>query len=58
MNKKTTQILRELDLNSRQSNSKIAKKVGIRKETVNYIIKKLERDQIIKGYFSLINSNY
>lgn len=55
MDKKTTQILRELDKNSRQSNSKIAKNVGLKKETVNYIIKKLERNKIIKGYFALIN---
>ena len=55
MDKKTTQILKELDINSRQSISQIAKKVSLKKETVNYIIKKLEKQEIIRGYFPLIN---
>jgi len=55
MDKKTTHILKELDINSRQSISQIAKKVSLKKETVNYIIKKLERQEIIRGYFPVIN---
>jgi Lrp/AsnC family leucine-responsive transcriptional regulator len=55
ISKKAAQIMRELDKNSRQSNAQIARKVGLKKETVNYIIKKLEKQGIIKGYFSLIN---
>jgi Lrp/AsnC family transcriptional regulator, leucine-responsive regulatory protein len=55
LNKKETQILKELDKNSRQSNSQIAKKVGMNKETVNYTIRKLEDQNIIRGYFSLVN---
>jgi len=55
MDKKTKLILQELDKNSRQSISHIAKSVGLKKETVNYIIKKLEKQGIIKGYFPLIH---
>jgi Lrp/AsnC family transcriptional regulator, leucine-responsive regulatory protein len=55
LDKKAIQIMKELDKNSRQSNTQIAKKVGLKKETVNYIIKKIEKQGMIKGYFSLIN---
>ncbi|MGV8151581.1 MAG: Lrp/AsnC family transcriptional regulator [Candidatus Nanoarchaeia archaeon] len=55
MDKKTNLILRELDINARQSNSRIAKNVGLKKETVNYIIKKLEKNKVIQGYFTLTN---
>ncbi len=55
LTKKDIQILRELDINSRQSISQIAKKTHINKETVNYHIQKLEKENIIQGYFSLIN---
>lgn len=55
LTKKDTQILKELDINSRQSNTQIAKKIGMSKETVNYTVKKLEKEGIIKGYYALIN---
>ena len=55
LSKKDKQVLKELDINSRQSISQIAKKTHINKETVNYTIKKLEKDEIIQGYFSLVN---
>ncbi|MBT7102371.1 Lrp/AsnC family transcriptional regulator [archaeon] len=53
--RKERKILKELDKDSRQSLTQIGKKTRINKETVNYIIKKLEKDGTIKGYFSLIN---
>ena len=37
---KDRKILYELDLNSRQSNSTLGKKVGLSKDIVNYRIKK------------------
>ena len=48
-------ILYELDLNCRQSNSQIAKKLKISKDVVNYRIKKLEEARIIDGYRTVID---
>jgi Lrp/AsnC family leucine-responsive transcriptional regulator len=56
MDKKNLQILHQLDLNSRQSNSSIAKKIGLSKDAVSYRIKQLEEKGFIKGYFSIIDS--
>jgi DNA-binding Lrp family transcriptional regulator len=52
---KDKKILYELDLDSRQSCSKIAKKVGLSTEVVNYRIKRLEEEQIITQYQIIIN---
>lgn len=48
-------ILYELDINCRQSNSQIAKKLKISKDVVNYRIKKLEEAGIIEGYRTVID---
>ncbi len=55
IDKKDILILKELDINSRQSNTQIAKKVKLGKDTVNYRIKKLEEKEIMAGYFPLVN---
>lgn len=55
LSNKDRQVLKELDLDSRQSITQIANKVKISKETANYTIKKLEKEGIIDGYFSLID---
>ena len=52
---KDKKILYQLDLNSRQSNLKIAKKVGLSKDVVNYRIKKLEQEGFINGYYTIID---
>jgi len=52
---KDRKILEQLDLNARQSNSQIAKKVKVSKDVVNYRIKQLEKNGIIKGYYSVLN---
>jgi DNA-binding Lrp family transcriptional regulator len=52
---KDKKILYELDFNARQSNTKIAKKVGLSKEVVNYRIKRLEKEGIITRYYSVLN---
>jgi DNA-binding Lrp family transcriptional regulator len=52
---KDKKILYQLDINSRQPNSKIAKKVGLSKEVVNYRIKRLEEAGLIKGYYTVID---
>ncbi len=55
MDLKDRKILYQLDLNARQSNTKIAKKVGLSKDVVNYRIKKMEESGLIRGYYSIID---
>src|SRR5574343_22463 len=47
---KDRKILHELDKDCRQPCSKIAKKVGLSTEVVNYRIKKLEEQKVITNY--------
>jgi len=53
---KDRKILYELDLNCRQSNTQIGKKVGLSKQVVDYRIKRMEKEGIITGYWTAINS--
>ncbi len=53
---KDRKILYELDFNSRQSNSKIGKKVGLHKNVVNYRIKRMEKNGIISNYYTMIDT--
>lgn len=53
---KDRKILYELDLNCRQSNTQIGKKVGLKKDVVSYRIKKLEDKGVIKNYWTDINT--
>ncbi len=55
LNKRNEKLLKILDLDARQSNIKIAKKLRISKNVVNYNIKKLEDEGIIKGYNTLVD---
>jgi Lrp/AsnC family leucine-responsive transcriptional regulator len=50
-------ILFELDINSRTSASKIAKKLKIPKETVNYRIKRLEKNGWINHLYTIFNAS-
>ncbi|MCX6778357.1 MAG: Lrp/AsnC family transcriptional regulator [Candidatus Micrarchaeota archaeon] len=52
---KDRRILYELDTNSRRSFSEIGKKVGLSKEVVNYRVKRLTQEGIIKGFTAAIN---
>ena len=52
---KDRRILLELDLNARQSNSQIGKKVGLSKEVVKYRIDKLKERGIILRHHAIIN---
>ena len=52
---KDRKILYELDSNARQSNSEIAKKVGLNKNTVNYKINRMTEEGIIAGYYTVID---
>jgi DNA-binding Lrp family transcriptional regulator len=53
---KDRKILYQLDLNCRQSNAQIGKKVGLSKQVVDYRIKKMEEDGVITGYWTAINT--
>ena len=52
---KDKKILLELDFNARQSNSEIAKKVGLSKQGVDYKIKNMISKGIITGFYPVIN---
>lgn len=54
---KDSKILYQLDINARQSNAEIAKKVRLSKDAVGYRIKKLEEKGIIRGYRAVIDSS-
>jgi Lrp/AsnC family transcriptional regulator for asnA, asnC and gidA len=53
---KDKKILYELDYNSRQSNTKIGKKVGLHKNVVTYRIKRLVDRKIIRNFYTVIDS--
>ena len=53
---KDRKILYQLDLNCRQSNTQIGKKVGLSKEVVNYRIKRMENLGVINCFWTAINS--
>ena len=48
LDKKDRQIIYQLDINSRQSLSKIAKKVGLSQQVVSYRLNKLVKTQVIR----------
>jgi Lrp/AsnC family transcriptional regulator, regulator for asnA, asnC and gidA len=52
---KDKKILFELDRNSRQSNSELARRVELNKNTLNYKIKRMEEEKIILGYYVVID---
>ena len=53
---KDRKILYQLDLNSRQSASKIGRNIGLNKNTVNYRINLFENNNLIKNYYTVIDS--
>ena len=53
---KDRKILYELDLNCRQSNSQIGKKVGLKRDVVAYRIKKLQEEGVIKNFYTEIDT--
>ncbi|HJX50878.1 hypothetical protein A3K73_07280 [Candidatus Pacearchaeota archaeon RBG_13_36_9] len=52
---KDRKILAELDNNSRQTDSEIAKKVGLSKQVVNYRIQNLISKEIISNFYTIVN---
>jgi DNA-binding Lrp family transcriptional regulator len=53
---KDRKILYELDLNCRQSNTQIGKKIGLKKDVVSYRIKRLQDEGVIKNFWTAINT--
>jgi Lrp/AsnC family leucine-responsive transcriptional regulator len=53
---KDRKILYYLDINCRQSNAQIGKKVGLSKQVVDYRIKRMEDEKVINGYWTEIDS--
>ncbi len=53
---KDKKIILELDNDARQSNSQIAKKVGLTKQVVNYRLNKLVKEGVIKSFRTIINA--
>ena len=56
LDKKDRRILAALDTNARQSNTAIAKAIGLNKNTVTYKIKRLSDAGIIQRYYTVIDS--
>lgn len=52
---KDRQILYELDLNARQSDSEIAKKCRLSREVVAYRINRLQKEGIVRGFLTILN---
>lgn len=57
LDKRDISIMWKLFQNSRTPLSKIAKNVGVPKETVNYRIQQLERRGIIKNYYAITDTS-
>ncbi|MBI1936060.1 Lrp/AsnC family transcriptional regulator [Candidatus Woesearchaeota archaeon] len=55
LDKKDKKILHQLDINSRQSNSQIAKKVGLSEQVVGYRIKRLVDLGVIDKFITFLN---
>jgi len=52
---KDMRILYHLDSDARISNSELAKKVGLSNEVTRYRLQRLQKDEIIKQYYTLID---
>lgn len=52
---KDSKLIAELEQDSRQSASQIAKKIGLSKEVANYRLKKLMDSGFIKGFYAIID---
>jgi len=55
IDEKDRKILAELDKNARQTDSEIAKKVGVSKQVANYRIQKLIETGVITNFYTIVN---
>ena len=56
LDEKDRKILLELDKNSRQTDSEIAKKVRLSKQITNYRIQNLKKKKIISNFYTVVNA--
>jgi|APSaa5957512622_1039677.scaffolds.fasta_scaffold06969_4 DNA-binding Lrp family transcriptional regulator len=56
LDEKDRKILLELDKNSRQTDSEIAKKVRLSKQVTNYRIQNLKKKKIISNFYTVVNA--
>ncbi|MBI2546139.1 AsnC family transcriptional regulator [Candidatus Woesearchaeota archaeon] len=56
LDKKDTQLLAELDTNSRQTYQELGRKLRLSKDAVKYRMERLEKLGIIEGYYTEINT--
>jgi Lrp/AsnC family transcriptional regulator, leucine-responsive regulatory protein len=52
---KDRKILNEIEMNARISHTALAKKVGLSKQVTKYRIENLEKQNVIQGYFAIID---
>ncbi len=52
---KDKKILNEIEMNARISHTELGKKVGLSKQVIKYRIENLEKQNIIQGYFAVID---
>lgn len=56
IDRKYRRILSALDENCRETDTQIARTVGLSRDVVRYRIKQLEKENIIRGYMTIINT--
>jgi len=57
LDKKDRRILYELDCDARQSHAQLARKVGLRQETVRYRVRRLEQRGILQQGLTVVNTS-
>ena len=57
LDSKDKQILLELDKNARITYSQLAKRVKVSKQVARYRVERLEKQEYIKGYYSIIDTS-
>lgn len=55
LDKKDKRLLFELDMNARQTNAQLARKIGLSKQAVAHRIDRLLKDGVIKGFYPVID---
>ena len=53
---KDRKLLFELDMNARASLTELSKKIGLSKQSIDYRIKKLVKEGVINGFYTIINT--
>src|SRR3989338_8190734 len=54
---KDRKLLFELDMNARASLAELSKKVGLSKQSIDYRIKRLAKEGVVHGFYTVINTS-